>query len=468
MLQRVLTKRKTTALVNRANAIISANQLNPAHLFAGNHASESDLHEKGLKELIKSKERCNQQDLKGIWTVIFTLTTGVISRKGILGYQDGNKLFLGRPLPRPLPSVIGVFSLPINGDPWRLRPPALGVLGVPERGRPSPTLPRARPRPNAIPGVRCWTGGSRRVEFPSPSSDRKLSISERRRANAAATSTGRTSLSLDSGILETALILQQKRPSSEAWLCETTGELTDGVRALPKKNRRNLSKEVKWIVIFRQDGFLKKSRVPDYLVKAERSFLMASEKGSCTFGWTWEEEEEEGKEESAASEREGGRKRSIFFKSNFWAALVTQPWHGIESPILPKTEYNVRWSARCWLVSPNSLYKLSFNPLTVWREIYFPARLKANQYLYEFLHAAGSRCITQWVDILVKHLIPFILLFLLLFLFHSFAVLVTEKENRVLPVNKERVLYVTSISRNSTDMISWANEIKLFLGFFFF
>lgn len=57
MLQRLLTKRKTTALVNRANAIISANQPNPAHLFAGNRTSESDLHEKGLKELIKSKEK---------------------------------------------------------------------------------------------------------------------------------------------------------------------------------------------------------------------------------------------------------------------------------------------------------------------------------------------------------------------------------------------------------------------------
>lgn len=49
------------------------------------------------------------------------------------------------------------------------------------------------------------------MEFLSPSSDGTSSIVERLRANAAAISKGRTSLSLDSGILETPLIHQQTK-----------------------------------------------------------------------------------------------------------------------------------------------------------------------------------------------------------------------------------------------------------------
>ncbi|CAL5434565.1 unnamed protein product [Camellia sinensis] len=111
---------------------------------------------------------------------IVTRTTAVMSRRGVLGYQEGNTL--PRP-PRPRPRRTlpkGVFSRPtppprVAADPIAPRVPVIAV--APRRkGVPEPTS----------------SGSSSRIAMPP--------IDCRRRANNTVMSSGLDNLSLDSGI----------------------------------------------------------------------------------------------------------------------------------------------------------------------------------------------------------------------------------------------------------------------------
>ena len=62
--------------------------------------------------------------------VILTLVIAVMSRRGVLGYQEGNKLLEARPLLRVELPTGGVFSLSGAEIPNALGPRLIAVLGV--------------------------------------------------------------------------------------------------------------------------------------------------------------------------------------------------------------------------------------------------------------------------------------------------------------------------------------------------
>ena len=137
-----------------------------------------------------------------------------MSRRGVLGYQDGNTEFPERPLPRrPLP-VAGVFSRPNRGDRYtaRPRPRPLPILGVPNPPLPTPPpldakIPVAPRAPNVVVlvVVSRREGDANKLELLSDPSAKIPRMPDRRRRNNSAMSSGLDSLSLDSGIVRLQL-----------------------------------------------------------------------------------------------------------------------------------------------------------------------------------------------------------------------------------------------------------------------
>lgn len=117
-----------------------------------------------------------------------------MSRRGVLGYQEGNTLFRPRPLPRRA-VPLGVFSLRRS----------FPVLGVPKLSLPSPPPPPlVAPKPAAVVVVAvilCVIGDPNKLGAVSASSERTPRAPARRRAKTVATSTGLDSLSLASGMV---------------------------------------------------------------------------------------------------------------------------------------------------------------------------------------------------------------------------------------------------------------------------
>ena len=134
-----------------------------------------------------------------------TLTIAVMSRRGVLGYQEGSTHcdFLHLPR-REVPE--GVFSAPATGVPYGVRPrPWPNTFLTDPKLLLTATPPLADPNRVAPPGTieaalsRLGVDPNKAV---SASSSKILMIPARRRANIAAISTGLDNLFLDSGIPE--------------------------------------------------------------------------------------------------------------------------------------------------------------------------------------------------------------------------------------------------------------------------
>lgn len=128
--------------------------------------------------------------------MFITLTVAVMSRRGVLGYQEGTTLCDGRTLrPRAVPDGLFRFT---RGDPF------IALPKLPLTTSPACVTPSLVASPVAVTRLGVDPNKPRSI-----SSSNLPIIPDRRRANTAAKSTCFDLLSLDSGILRSHLLKRE-------------------------------------------------------------------------------------------------------------------------------------------------------------------------------------------------------------------------------------------------------------------